>query len=155
MLAGAVVIHLVYKTAQAMAYSRGAFTVVYPVVRGTGPLVTATAAAIVFGERYGLVQWLGILLLSGGILAFAALNLSETRVGRQTLRAALGYALFTGVMVAAYTTYDAWGIRLTPNPSPSSPGSSPSTGSSFPGSPAPGGQRCQRPRPSARSSPGA
>lgn len=115
-LAGAVVIHLVYKTAQAMAYSRGAFTVVYPVVRGTGPLVTATAAAIVFGERYGLVQWLGILLLSGGILAFAALNLSETRVGRQTLRAALGYALFTGVMVAAYTTYDAWGIRLTPNP---------------------------------------
>ena len=115
-LAGAVGIHLVYKTAQAMAYSRGAFTVVYPVVRGTGPLVTATAAAIVFGEHYGSVQWLGILLLSGGILAFAALNLSETRVGRHALRAALGYALFTGVMVAAYTTYDAWGIRLTPNP---------------------------------------
>ena len=38
--AGAVGIHIVYKVLQAMTYSRGAFTVVYPVVRGTGPVVT-------------------------------------------------------------------------------------------------------------------
>ena len=43
-------IHLGYKLAQAMAYSRGAFTVVYPVVRGTGPLVTVLAAGVVFGS---------------------------------------------------------------------------------------------------------
>ena len=36
--AGAVVIHIGYKVLQAMAYTRGAYTVVYPVVRGTGPL---------------------------------------------------------------------------------------------------------------------
>jgi hypothetical protein len=49
-LAGAAVIHVGYKFSQAMAYSRGAFTVVYPIVRGTGPLVTVAAVGMVFGE---------------------------------------------------------------------------------------------------------
>ena len=68
-LAGAAAIHVGYKLAQAMAYSRGAFTVVYPVVRGTGPLVTVLAAGAVFGERYSAMQWAGVLMLSGGIMA--------------------------------------------------------------------------------------
>ena len=108
-------IHLGYKLAQAMAYSRGAFTVVYPVVRGTGPLVTVLAAGVVFGERYSAVQWGGVLLLSGGILALSAVNLRGVGIGRPRLAAALGWALVTGVFVAAYTTYDAWGIRATPD----------------------------------------
>lgn len=115
-LAGAVAIHLGYKVAQAMAYSRGAFTVVYPVVRGTGPLVTVLAAGVVFGERYAAVQWLGVLLLSGGILALSAVNVRGVGIGRSRLVAALGWALVTGVFVAAYTTYDAWGIRATADP---------------------------------------
>jgi drug/metabolite transporter (DMT)-like permease len=114
-LGGAVAIHLGYKLAQAMAYSRGAFTVVYPVVRGTGPLVTVLAAGVVFGERYSAVQWGGVLLLSGGILALSAVNLRGVGIGRPRLVAALGWALVTGVFVAAYTTYDAWGIRATPD----------------------------------------
>jgi drug/metabolite transporter (DMT)-like permease len=115
-LAGAAAIHLGYKLAQAMAYSRGAFTVVYPVVRGTGPLVTVLAAGTVFGERYGALQWAGVLTLSGGILALSAVNVRGSGIGRARLVAALGWALFTGVFVAAYTTYDAWGIRATPDP---------------------------------------
>ena len=59
LLAGAMLIHLVYKLCQATAYSRGAFTVVYPIVRGTGPLVTVAVAGMVFDEHYSLVQWLG------------------------------------------------------------------------------------------------
>ena len=114
-LAGAVAIHLGYKLAQAMAYSRGAFTVVYPVVRGTGPLVTVLAAGVVFGESYSAVQWGGVLLLSGGILALSAVNLRGIGIGRPRLAAALGWALVTGIFVAAYTTYDAWGIRATPD----------------------------------------
>ena len=46
--AGMVVIHIAYKLSQAMTYQRGAYTVVYPVVRGTGPLVTVIMASIVF-----------------------------------------------------------------------------------------------------------
>ncbi len=115
-LLGAMAIHLGYKIMQAMAYSRGAFTVVYPVVRGTGPLVTVAAAGVVFGERYSLGQWTGVLLLSGGIFALSAVNVAGAQIGRRALLEALGLALVTGGFVAAYTTFDAYGIRATPNP---------------------------------------
>ena len=115
-LAGAIVIHIGYKLAQAMAYSRGAFTVVYPITRGTGPLVTVLAAGVVFGERYSGSQWLGVLMLSGGILALAAVNVAGSGVDRARLLRAVGLALVTGLFVAAYTTYDAYGIRATPDP---------------------------------------
>ena len=114
--AGMVAIHIIYKVLQAMAYTRGAYTVVYPVVRGTGPLFTVLVAGVVFAETYAPVQWGGVLLLSGGILGLAGYNLRYLSVGRDTLIPALGFALATGVMVAAYTTYDAWGIRATADP---------------------------------------
>jgi drug/metabolite transporter (DMT)-like permease len=114
--AGMVVIHIAYKVLQAMAYTRGAYTVVYPVVRGTGPLFTVLVAGVVFAETYAPLQWLGVMLLSGGILGLAAYNWRYLTDGRETLLPALGFALATGVMVAAYTTYDAWGIRATADP---------------------------------------
>ena len=61
--AGAFGIHAVYKLLQAMAYARGAYSVVYPVVRGTGPLFTVIGAGLVFGEVYAPLQWLGVLVL--------------------------------------------------------------------------------------------
>ena len=114
--AGMLLIHVTYKVLQAMAYMRGAYTVVYPVVRGTGPLVSVLIAGVVFSEVYAPLQWVGVLLLSGGILGLAAHNLRFLAVGRDTLIPALGFALATGVTVAAYTTYDAWGIRATADP---------------------------------------
>ena len=85
-------------------------------VRGTGPLVTVLVAGVVFAETYAPLQWAGVLLLSGGILGLAAFNLRYLTMGRDTLVPALGFALATGVMVAVYTTYDAWGIRATADP---------------------------------------
>ena len=85
-LAGAMAIHVGYKLCQAMAYSLGAFTVVYPVVRGTGPLVTVMAAGVVFGEHYTGTQWIGVLMLSGGILALSAVNVAAGALGRARLR---------------------------------------------------------------------
>ncbi len=116
LLAGAWVIHTVYKLLMAMAYTRGAYTVVYPVVRGTGPLVTVIFAGLVFGEIFTITQWLGVMLLSGGIFALALWNLRKLTVGRETLVAALGIAFLTGITVAIYTTYDAYGMRATPDP---------------------------------------
>ena len=115
-LLGAMAIHFVYKLCQAMAYTRGAFTVVYPIVRGSSPLVTVFIAGIAFNEHYTLVQWLGVLLLSGSILALSAFNVASVGIGRRRLVGAIGWALVTGIFVAAYTTYDAFGIRATPNP---------------------------------------
>lgn len=113
---GAFGIHTVYKLLQAMTYSRGAYTVVYPVVRGSGPLFTVLIAGVVFAEHYAPLQWLGVAMLTGGIFLLAAYNLCHLTVARETLVPALGFALATGALVAAYTTYDAWGIRATADP---------------------------------------
>ena len=113
---GALGIHFAYKLTMALAYERAAFTVVYPVVRGTGPLATLAFAAIFLGEGYGALQWLGVAILSASILALAALNLRGGVVARAALRAGLAWAFAGGLLVAVYTTYDAWGIRLTPDP---------------------------------------
>lgn len=115
-LAGAMGIHVAYKVAQAKTYQRGAFTVVYPVVRGSAPLVVVLVAMVVFDERFNAVQWVGLGLLVGGIFGLALNSLRKLQVGRDTLVPALAWALITGVTVAAYTTYDAWGIRLAANP---------------------------------------
>jgi len=114
--AGAWLIHIIYKLLQAWAYTKGAYTVVYPVVRGTGPLFTVFGAYVIFGEIFTPVQWLGVLVLTAGILGLAVYNLIYLETARDTLNLALGLAVLTGLFVALYTTYDAYGIRATQNP---------------------------------------
>ncbi len=113
---GAFLIHAVYKVAQAMTYDRAAYTVAYPVVRGTGPLFTVIFAGFVFGEVFAPVQWLGLALLVGGILGLSAAALWAMGPTAKRLLPALGLAALTGGTVAAYTTYDAWGIRQIADP---------------------------------------
>ncbi|PTV94586.1 EamA-like transporter family protein [Rhodobacter aestuarii] len=111
-----VVIHIGYKLAQAASYTRGAYTVVYPVVRGTGPLFTVLGAGLLFAEHFTPGQWAGVALLVGGIWGLALYNLRTLTVGRETMVSALALAVLTGGFVAAYTTVDAYGIRATANP---------------------------------------
>lgn len=114
--AGMVAIHFTYKTLQAMAYTRGAYTVVYPVVRGVGPLFTVIGAWLIFGETFSGMQWLGLAVLLSGIFGLAVYNLIFLVTARETLVPALAFALATGLMVAVYTTYHAYGIRATLDP---------------------------------------
>lgn len=113
---GVLLIHTGYKVAQAMAYSRGNYTVVYPVVRGTAPLFTVIGAYFLFGEIFTVTQWVGVFVLLTGIFGLAAYNLLFLIVDRDLLPAALFLAFITGGFVAAYTTYDAFGIRATADP---------------------------------------
>ncbi|WP_285669651.1 DMT family transporter [Paralimibaculum aggregatum] len=116
-LGGVFFIHALYKWLMAMAYSRGAYTAVYPVVRGTGPLGTVVLAWLFFHESFRPLQWAGVLLLSGGIMGLALVNIAAMEhIGRRTLRAALLIAFASGLTVSAYTAYDAFGIRLAPDP---------------------------------------
>ena len=110
------VIHIVYKLLQAMTYSRGAFTVVYPVVRGTSPLVTVLVAGVVFSESFAPLQWLGVALLTAAVFALAGVNVQAEAMNRRRLVSALILALVTGAFVAGYTTYDAFGIRSSADP---------------------------------------
>lgn len=110
------IIHVGYKLLQAMAYSKGAYTVVYPVVRGTGPLFTIFGAYLLFGETFTVTQWVGAVVLLSGIFGLALYNLLYLETARETLKLALMLAVVTGLFVALYTTYDAYGIRATADP---------------------------------------
>ncbi|EKE44377.1 hypothetical protein OCGS_1215 [Oceaniovalibus guishaninsula JLT2003] len=114
--AGAVAIHAAYKLAMGFAYTKGAFTVVYPVVRGTGSLFAVLGAWLVFAEAFSPVQWAGVAVLMAGIFGLAAYNLAYLRADRATLPAAMGLAVLTGLLVALYTTWDAYGIRAAADP---------------------------------------
>ena len=114
--AGAFVIHVLYKWATLAAYRRGAYTVVYPVMRGTGPLFAIIGAYLLFGETFAPLQWMGVAVLLAGLYGLAAYNLSHVTVDRDRLVPALAFAVLTGLFVALYTTYDAYGIRATADP---------------------------------------
>lgn len=110
------VIHITYKSLQAWTYSKGAYTVVYPVVRGTGPFFAVIGAYLFFGETFGPIQWSGVALLLAGIFGFSLYNLRHIEMDRATMGPALFGAVLTGVTVAIYTTWDAHGIRSTADP---------------------------------------
>ena len=113
---GVFIIHAGYKWAVLLSFRRGAFTVVYPVMRGTGPLFTVIGAWLIFDETFTAVQWVGVLVLLAGLYGLAAYNMARVTVARDTLVAALGFAVLTGLFVAVYTTFDAYGIRATADP---------------------------------------
>jgi drug/metabolite transporter (DMT)-like permease len=119
-LGGVFAIHLLFEWLQARSFAIGGFTVVYPIARGTGPLIIALASGTVFGESFGPGQWAGLILLTSAIYALAwanmrALGMADAAAARQ-LRTAILTAVATGAMIAVYTLYDAWGIRQAEDP---------------------------------------
>ncbi|MBU2992777.1 DMT family transporter [Octadecabacter sp. 1_MG-2023] len=116
MLLGAMVVHFAYKMTVALAYERAAYTVVYPVIRGTGPLVTVVGASLLFHEHFAPLQWAGVVLLSAAMMMLALRNMSAEQVDLRGLKIGLLWAFAGGILVAVYTVWDAYGIRQSPDP---------------------------------------
>jgi drug/metabolite transporter (DMT)-like permease len=87
------------------AYRMGELSQVYPIARGSAPLLVTLGAAILAGERPSLVSLLGIAVVSGGIISLA-------RRGGVSLRAVVP-ALATGAFIASYGVCDGIGSRLS------------------------------------------
>ena len=86
------------------AYRRGELSAVYPIARGSAPLLSVLAGLVLLGEKLATLQLIGVGLLLVGILA---VTMSQA-TGRATVP-----ALLTGVAIAAYTSVDRVGVRLT------------------------------------------
>ena len=108
--AASVLIHLVYFAALIESYRAGDMGQVYPIARGSAPLMTAVATTAFIGERLGLLGWCGILLLAAGVLL---LSLRGGRDLARPDRTAVGFALFTAVTICAYSVVDGVGARLS------------------------------------------
>jgi drug/metabolite transporter (DMT)-like permease len=96
-------LELIYIFLLSAAYRRGEVSVVYPIARGSAPLLAVLIGLGLLGERLAAPQLLGVGLLLAGILA---VTLPQTS-GRATVP-----ALATGVAIAAYTAIDRVGVRL-------------------------------------------
>lgn len=111
---GTGLLHVAYFWSLARGYTHGDMSVVYPVARGTGPLLVALLAPVVFREVPSGQGAAGIALILLGIYASHLQNLSAMQVGAP-LRTVLEhrgsrYALLTGLTIAAYTLWDRGGV---------------------------------------------
>src|SRR5919199_1027278 len=98
-------LELAYLHLLSSAYRRGEISSVYPVARGTAPLVSVVIGLAVLRERLSPAQLAGVVVLLAGIW------LVRPPRGR---RASLAPALLTGLAIAAYTAVDRVGVRLGP-----------------------------------------
>jgi drug/metabolite transporter (DMT)-like permease len=105
-------IHIGYDLGLMNSYRLGAFNQVYPIARGTSPLVVAFGAYLFAGERLGAVPLAGVAILAAGL---AGLALSSGRLTSSEFPA-IGAALFTGLTIAAYTIVDGLGVRRSGDP---------------------------------------
>lgn len=92
----------VYFVLLSRAYQAGDLSVVYPVARGTGPLVAVAAGLLILREHLGALEVAGVVALLAGIWA----------VRKPKLDAAVLPALATGVFIGVYTTLDRVGVNL-------------------------------------------
>lgn len=114
-IAASLALHLVYYIALAEAYRSGDLGLVYPIARGSAPLLTAMAATLFSSERLSVTAWAGITVVAAGILLLAAIGgRGVTHLHRRTV----SFALVTAAAIAAYTVVDGLGARIPPSPTP-------------------------------------
>jgi drug/metabolite transporter (DMT)-like permease len=108
-MVGSGTLHVTYFLTLLRGYRAGDLSLVYPLARGTGPVISTAGAIILFAERPSLLALggagliaLGAFLLTGGPRALAAGNAV----------AAAGYGLLTGVLIGAYTLWDKAGLSV-------------------------------------------
>jgi len=112
-LIASVAIHLVYFASLIESYRTGDLGQVYPIARGSAPLMTAAATSLFVGERLSSIGWTGIFVLVTGVLLLSA------RGGRDLMkfdRRAVGFAILTALTICAYSVVDGIGARVSTNP---------------------------------------
>jgi drug/metabolite transporter (DMT)-like permease len=112
-LLASVFIHVFYNLLLMRSYRYGDFGQVYPLARGTSPLVVTALAAVFAAERPTAAQVCGVLVISCGLAVLVLAGRRRSASGSGLSRAALLAAGGTGLTIAAYTTVDGLGVRLS------------------------------------------
>lgn len=107
-LALSAAIHAVYQLTLIRAYEFAEFSVAYPVARGVAPVATALLGMLLLGEQVSSAAWLGIGLVTTGLLMIGG---PRAVAGKGLLA-----AICAGLLTTGYTLVDANAVRLAPNP---------------------------------------
>jgi drug/metabolite transporter (DMT)-like permease len=109
-------VHVVYYLTLLRGYREADLTVVYPVARGSGPLVTVLAAVLLLGEALNWISGLGVLAVCAGVFLIAGgpafLRGTHDPAQRARIRAGLAWGGATGVLIAAYSVIDGYAIKV-------------------------------------------
>lgn len=110
------VLHVLYYVVLLRGYRRADLTVVYPLARGTGPLLSSMAAVLLLGERLSALGLLGILgVVLGVFLIAGGPSLARRRHNaEQQARVYKGiqYGVLTGLFIACYTLVDGYAVKM-------------------------------------------
>lgn len=107
--------HFFYQICLVKALQRADLSLVFPVMRGTAPLLTALSALLFLGEKLAPLAWVGLLLATAAVITFA-LPPKGTALRDHPDRKALLWALGTAVGISLYNVADARGVRIAPDP---------------------------------------
>lgn len=106
-------IHVFYKISLLRAYDHGDLSQVYPLARGSAPLIVAVVSATFLGEVTTVMKTVAIISIGSGV---CLMSLKGGATGRMPPKAFL-YAITTAMCTASYTLVDGWGARLSGSPS--------------------------------------
>jgi uncharacterized membrane protein len=106
------ILEALYFAFLASAYRRGDLSLVYPLARGTAPLLAVAIGVVLLNERLGIVGSLGVVALLTGLLTLQRAWQYLSAAGRASGGAA-GFALLTGITIASYSAVDRVGVRGT------------------------------------------
>lgn len=105
------IIHWGYYFSLTTAYKFGDLSLIYPIARGISPVIVTLLAFFWINERLSWLEMVGVLLISSGILFLGLKSFSNEKS-----LPPLVFAVSTGVLIAAYSLTDGFGVRLTENP---------------------------------------
>jgi drug/metabolite transporter (DMT)-like permease len=108
-------LHLLYFEVLMKGYRVAELTVVYPVARGTGPLLSSIVAVLVLGESLGVQGALGVLAICIGVFVIAGgpamLRATQDPARRARVRAGVAWGAATGMFIAGYTVLDGYAVK--------------------------------------------
>ena len=119
LVAASALLHVLYFVVLLRGYRVADLTVVYPLARGTGPLISSMVAVALLGERLsalgaagiaGVV--VGVFLIAGGPGMLRAAAHPVSQQARARVLAGLYYGVLTGLFIAAYTVVDGYAVKV-------------------------------------------
>lgn len=104
-------LHLLYSLSLLKGYQRSSLSIVYPVSRGSGPLITSFVAIIFLGEQLGLFELFGILSICIGVLFLATKSSLKDLISSGSHWVGVRWGLFIGTIIASYSIVDAYAVK--------------------------------------------
>lgn len=115
LLTASALLHALYFIVLLRGYRKADLTVVYPLARGSGPLLSSLAAILLLGEHVSAAGLLGMAAVIGGVFLIAGgpglWRASHDPAQRQRVHKGMFYGLLTGAFIAAYTVVDGYAVK--------------------------------------------